>query len=127
MPAGEALQVARTIDPSPLAPGLLARRAMFHLDVARAYGQRHDDAAAVATLLEAERIARGVSLPRSHRAQGGGIWPASFAALDEARDAAGNGEHAGMTHNGRREPPSPSLTVSLAQPSRLRTRQSRVR
>ena len=49
--AGEALQVARTIDPSPLAPGLLERRAIFHLDVARAYGQRHNDAAAVATLL----------------------------------------------------------------------------
>jgi transcriptional regulator with XRE-family HTH domain len=55
--ASEALQVARTIDPSPLAPNLLERRAMFHIDVARAYGQRHNDAAAVATLLEAERIA----------------------------------------------------------------------
>jgi hypothetical protein len=55
--AGEALQVARTIDPSPLAPNLLERRAMFHIDVARAYGQRRNDAAAVATLLEAERIA----------------------------------------------------------------------
>jgi transcriptional regulator with XRE-family HTH domain len=55
--AGEALQVARTIDPSPLAPGLLERRAMFHIDVARAYGQRPNDAAAVATLLEAERVA----------------------------------------------------------------------
>jgi hypothetical protein len=55
--AGEALQVARTIDPSPLAAGLLERRAMFHIEVARAYGQRHDDAAAVATLLEAERVA----------------------------------------------------------------------
>jgi hypothetical protein len=54
---GEALQVARTIDPSPLAPNLLERRAMFHIDVARAYGQRRNDAAAVATLLEAERIA----------------------------------------------------------------------
>jgi transcriptional regulator with XRE-family HTH domain len=55
--AGEALQVARTVDPSPLAPNLLERRAMFHIDVARAYGQRRNDAAAVATLLEAERVA----------------------------------------------------------------------
>jgi hypothetical protein len=30
---------------------------MFHIDVARAYGQRRNDAAAVATVLEAERIA----------------------------------------------------------------------
>jgi hypothetical protein len=34
---------------------------MFHIDVARAYGQRRNDAAAVATLLEAERIAPGSS------------------------------------------------------------------
>ena len=63
--AGEALQVARTIDPSPLAPNLLERRAMFHIEVAGAYGQRRNDAAAVATLLEAERIApRGDPLLR---------------------------------------------------------------
>jgi transcriptional regulator with XRE-family HTH domain len=55
--AGEALQVAQTVEPDQLAPQLLERRAMFFIDVARAYGQRRNDAAAVATLLEAERIA----------------------------------------------------------------------
>jgi transcriptional regulator with XRE-family HTH domain len=55
--ASEALQVARTVEPDRLQPQLLERRAMFFIDVARAYGQRHDDAAAVATLLEAERVA----------------------------------------------------------------------
>ncbi|GAA0972785.1 helix-turn-helix transcriptional regulator [Nocardiopsis tropica] len=49
--AGEALDVAQ------LPAGLVGRRAQVHLDVACAYTQTRQDAAAVNTLLEAEKIA----------------------------------------------------------------------
>ncbi|MEU0236738.1 helix-turn-helix transcriptional regulator [Nocardiopsis sp. NPDC006198] len=49
--AGEALDVAQ------LPTGLVGRRAQVHLDVACAYTQTRQDAAAVNTLLEAEKIA----------------------------------------------------------------------
>jgi hypothetical protein len=47
---GEPLDVER------LGPGLLGRRAQILLDLARAYGQQHKDAAAVNTLLRAEQV-----------------------------------------------------------------------
>ncbi len=52
--AGEALDRAGRIDPSPLSP---ERRARFLVDVARAHAQRRSRSEAVAVLLEAETIA----------------------------------------------------------------------
>lgn len=52
--AGEALERAALVDPSPLSP---ERRARFLVDVARAHAQRRNRAAAVAALQDAEAIA----------------------------------------------------------------------
>jgi len=53
----EALRRAERVDPDRLPPSLLERRSHFLIDVARGHGQRFEDAAAVATLLRAERLA----------------------------------------------------------------------
>jgi len=52
-----AIRQAETVDTSELATELLERRSHHLIDVARAYTQLRDDEAALATLLEAERIA----------------------------------------------------------------------
>jgi hypothetical protein len=52
--AGEALDVAATVDPSRLSA---ERQARFHIDVARAHAQRRHIGEATAALVEAERIA----------------------------------------------------------------------
>lgn len=54
--AGEAERTGESIDVSRLARGLVGRRAQVYVDLARAYGQRRRDAAAVNVLLQAERL-----------------------------------------------------------------------
>jgi hypothetical protein len=53
----EAIRVGEQIDTSGLPSGLVGRRTAVHIDLARAYGQLHMDAAAVNMLIDAERIA----------------------------------------------------------------------
>lgn len=52
----QAIDKAEVLDPSDLGPGLVGRRAQVLLDLARAYGQQRKDAAAVNTMLDAERL-----------------------------------------------------------------------
>jgi hypothetical protein len=52
-----AVETAEDLDVGALPPGLVGRRAQVCLDLARAYIQRRQDAAAVHTLLDAERLA----------------------------------------------------------------------
>ena len=52
--AGEAVDIAAEIDPSPLSP---ERQFRFHLDLARAHAQRRHAGEATAALLEAEHVA----------------------------------------------------------------------
>jgi transcriptional regulator with XRE-family HTH domain len=54
--AKRALELGEPLDVTRLAGGLLGRRAQILLDLARAYGRQHKDAAAVNTLLGAERV-----------------------------------------------------------------------
>ena len=51
------LRKAPSVDPSRLSPELVERRVYHMIDVARGYAQQRNDAAAVLTLLEAERVA----------------------------------------------------------------------
>jgi transcriptional regulator with XRE-family HTH domain len=51
------LRKAPNVDPSRLSPELVERRVYHMIDVARGYAQQRNDAAAVLTLLEAERVA----------------------------------------------------------------------
>jgi hypothetical protein len=51
-----ALRRSESLDIDRLGPGLLGRRAQVMLDLARAYGQQRKDAAAVNTLLRAEKV-----------------------------------------------------------------------
>ena len=51
------LRKAPNVDPSRLSPELVERRVYHMIDVARGYAQHRNDAAAVLTLLEAERVA----------------------------------------------------------------------
>ena len=51
------LRKASSVDPSRLSPELVERRVYHMIDVARGYAQQRNDAAAVLTLLEAERVA----------------------------------------------------------------------
>ncbi len=53
----ETLRRAARVDPDRLPAELLERRSHFYVDVARGHAQHADDGAAVATLLEADRIA----------------------------------------------------------------------
>ena len=53
----EVLRRAQFVDPGGLPPYLVERRTHFLIDVARGHAQRADDPAALATLLEAERLA----------------------------------------------------------------------
>ncbi|WP_150240651.1 helix-turn-helix domain-containing protein [Nocardiopsis quinghaiensis] len=55
--ARTAVEVGEDLDVSALPAGLVSRRAQVGLDLARAYTQRRQDAAAVHTLLEAEHLA----------------------------------------------------------------------
>lgn len=55
--ARAAVSAGEDLDVASLPSGLVGRRAQVHLDLARAYTQTRQDAAAVNTLLEAERIA----------------------------------------------------------------------
>ncbi|RNL81840.1 helix-turn-helix domain-containing protein [Halostreptopolyspora alba] len=55
--AQTAVDAGEELDVDALPTGLVGRRAQVHLDVARGYTQRRMDAAAVNTLLSAERIA----------------------------------------------------------------------
>jgi hypothetical protein len=48
---------APSVDPSRLSPELVERRVYHMIDLARGYAHQHNDAAAVLTLLEAERVA----------------------------------------------------------------------
>jgi hypothetical protein len=52
----EVLRRAELVDPASLPPYLVERRSHFLIDVARGHAARADDRAAVATLLEAERL-----------------------------------------------------------------------
>jgi transcriptional regulator with XRE-family HTH domain len=54
--AESALSRGESLDVDRLGPGLLGRRAQVLLDLARAYGLKRKDAAAVNTLLKAERV-----------------------------------------------------------------------
>ena len=54
--AGSALSRGESLDVDRIGPGLLGRRAQVLLDLARAYGLQRKDAAAVNTLLRAERV-----------------------------------------------------------------------
>ena len=54
--AKRALELGESLDVAQLGPGLLGRRTQILLDLARAYGQQRKDAAAVNTLLRAERL-----------------------------------------------------------------------
>jgi transcriptional regulator with XRE-family HTH domain len=54
--AESALRRVESLDVDRLGPGLLGRRTQVLLDLARAYGLRRKDAAAVNTLLDAERV-----------------------------------------------------------------------
>ena len=51
------LRKAPNVDSSRLSPELVERRVYHMIDVARGYAQQRNDAAAVLTLLEAERVA----------------------------------------------------------------------
>jgi transcriptional regulator with XRE-family HTH domain len=51
------LRRAPSVDPSRLSPELVERRVYHMIDLARGYAQQRNDAAAVLTLLEAERVA----------------------------------------------------------------------
>jgi hypothetical protein len=51
------LRKAPSVDLSRLSPELVERRVYHMIDVARGYAQQRNDAAAVLTLLEAERVA----------------------------------------------------------------------
>jgi hypothetical protein len=51
------LRKAPNVDPTRLSPELVERRVYHMIDVARGYAQHRNDAAAVLTLLEAERVA----------------------------------------------------------------------
>jgi transcriptional regulator with XRE-family HTH domain len=51
------LRKAPSVDPSRLSPELVERRVYHMIDLARSYAQQRNDAAAVLTLLEAERAA----------------------------------------------------------------------
>lgn|GEM_PF-1557520 len=53
----EVLRRAQSVDPEGLPPYLVERRTHFLIDVARGHAHRADDSAALATLLEAERLA----------------------------------------------------------------------
>jgi hypothetical protein len=53
----EVLRRAQSVDPGGLPPYLVERRTHFLIDVARGHAHRADDSAALATLLEAERLA----------------------------------------------------------------------
>jgi hypothetical protein len=52
----EVLRRAQLVEPAALPPYLVERRSHFLIDVARGHASRADDGAAVATLLEAERL-----------------------------------------------------------------------
>jgi transcriptional regulator with XRE-family HTH domain len=54
--AKRALELGEPLDLARLGTGLVGRRTQVLLDLARAYGQQHKDAAAVNTLLRAERL-----------------------------------------------------------------------
>jgi transcriptional regulator with XRE-family HTH domain len=51
-----ACEIGESLDSASLPVGLVGRRAQMHLDLARAYAMRRQDAAAVNTLLAAERL-----------------------------------------------------------------------
>lgn len=53
----DVLTHAAAIDPSAIPPELGGRRSQLHIDMAWAYGQHRNDAAAVLALIEAERLA----------------------------------------------------------------------
>jgi hypothetical protein len=53
----EVLRRARSVEPARLPSHLVERRSHYLIDVARGHAQRADDPAALATLLEAERLA----------------------------------------------------------------------
>jgi hypothetical protein len=53
----EVLRRAKSVEPTRLPPYLVERRTHFLIDVARGHAHRADDSAALATLLEAERLA----------------------------------------------------------------------
>ena len=55
--AKSAVSAGENLDVASMPAGLIGRRAQVHLDVARAYTQTRQDAAAVNTLLDAERVA----------------------------------------------------------------------
>jgi transcriptional regulator with XRE-family HTH domain len=54
--ARSAIEIGEALDDSALPQGLVGRRTQMHLDLARAYALRRQDAAAVNVLLTAERI-----------------------------------------------------------------------
>jgi hypothetical protein len=51
-----AVEVGESLDAEVIPSGLIGRRTQVHLDLARAYSMRRHDAAAVNTLLTAERL-----------------------------------------------------------------------
>jgi hypothetical protein len=53
----EVLRRAKSVEPTRLPPHLVERRSHFLIDVARGHAHRADDPAALATLLQAERLA----------------------------------------------------------------------
>jgi hypothetical protein len=53
----EVLRRAKSVEPTRLPSHLVERRSHYLIDVARGHSQRADDPAALATLLEAERLA----------------------------------------------------------------------
>jgi hypothetical protein len=55
--AADAIRQAEWVQLDRLSAALAGRRSQLHLDLAWAYGQQHNDSAAVFSLIEAERIA----------------------------------------------------------------------